>query len=136
MPESAASKNHSPHNSESNSPVTDAAIYAEVAVPVHVFQTFSYRIPEALSEVARIGARIVVPLGRRLVTGYIVAIHYGHDGSLNALEGADVKEATEILDLVPVLTGELLEITGWVADYYSAPWGEVIKASLPPGISP
>ena len=41
-----------------------------------------------------------------------------------------------MLDSIPVVTPELLDITRWVADYYAAPWGEVIKAALPPGISP
>ena len=48
----------------------------------------------------------------------------------------DIKEAKEILDAVPLVTPELLQLTRWVADYYLAPWGEVIKAALPPGISP
>jgi hypothetical protein len=28
-----------------------------------------------------------------------------------------------------------LEITRWVADYYAAPWGEVLKAALPAGLN-
>ncbi len=111
------------------------ALYADVAVPVHVFQTFSYRIPTSLHDLAQPGARIVVPLGRRQVTGYIVAIQTtsSRDASI---DDAAVKEATEILDSIPVLTPELLELTRWVSEYYGAPWGEVIKAALPPGISP
>ena len=109
--------------------------FVEVAVPVHVFQTFIYRLPPNLAETAIVGARIVVPLGRRLVTGYIVGLH----AEINSKEGpteAGLKEAQEVLDSLPLVSKELLAITKWVSDYYAAPWGEVIKAALPPGISP
>ncbi len=109
--------------------------FAEVAVPVHVFQTFTYRLPDALVASASVGSRIVVPLGKRLVTGYVVDLQTDLDAT-RSLSEPDIKEAKDILDSVPVLTPELLEITRWVSDYYGAPWGETIKAALPPGISP
>ena len=76
-----------------------------------------------------------MPLGRKLVTGYIVAVHERLPAETSLTE-AGIKDAQEILDAVPLVTPELLEITRWVADYYLSPWGEVIKAALPPGISP
>jgi primosomal protein N' (replication factor Y) (superfamily II helicase) len=88
-----------------------------------------------MSFLAVVGARILVPLGRNLVTGYIVALHGQLEANSNLAE-ADIKEAESLLDTVPVCTPEILRITRWVSDYYSSPWGEVIKASLPPGISP
>ena len=109
--------------------------YAEVAVPLHVSSTFIYRLPESLRAVAQTGSRIVVPLGRKIVTGYIV-------GLLNelrpgtSLQESTIKDAKDILDVIPLLTPELLQLTRWVADYYLGAWGEVIKAALPPGISP
>ncbi len=109
--------------------------YAEVAVPVHVSATFIYRIPVSLRHLAQSGSRIVVPLGKKLVTGYIVALLENLRAGTR-LQESDVKEAKEILDAVPPVTPELLQLTRWVAEYYLAPWGEVIKAALPPGISP
>jgi len=84
---------------------------------------------------AQIGSRIVVPLGRKLVTGYIVAL--SPKLKIDSVpDESQIKEAEEILDLEPVLTPELIEITRWISEYYAAPWGEVIKSALPPGISP
>jgi primosomal protein N' (replication factor Y) len=105
--------------------------YAEVAVPLYVFQTFTYQLNDEQSAAAEVGARIVVPLGRNLVTGFIVDLHETCD-----LDPADIKGAHSIVDTIPVCTPELLQLTQWVAEYYGSPWGEVIKASLPPGISP
>jgi primosomal protein N' (replication factor Y) len=34
------------------------------------------------------------------------------------------------------LTPELIQITQWISEYYRTPLGEIIKAALPPGISP
>ncbi|HLA11964.1 MAG TPA: primosomal protein N' [Pyrinomonadaceae bacterium] len=115
-------------------PTSTQARYAEVAVPYHVFNTFTYRLPGALQQVAKPGARIVVPLGPRMVTGYIVAVL--DQLNTTSLVESDIKDAEEILDATPIVTPELLQITKWVSEYYLAPWGEVIKAALPPGISP
>ena len=113
----------------------EAPSYAEVAVPVHVSRTFIYRITQSQAREAQPGSRIVVPLGRRYVTGYIVALHEKlREGT--SLKESDVKAAQAILDAVPLVTPELLQLTKWVAEYYLAPWGEVLKAALPPGISP
>lgn len=109
--------------------------YAEVAVPVHVSSTFFYRLPLSMRHLAQTGSRIVVPLGRKFVTGYIVAL-LENLRSGTSLQESSVKEAREILDTIPLVTPELLQLTRWVAEYYLAPWGEVIKAALPPGISP
>jgi primosomal protein N' (replication factor Y) len=109
--------------------------FVEVAVPVHVGTTFTYRLPEPLQEVAQRGSRIVVPLARKLVTGYIVELlDQLRPGT--SLKESDLKDAKEILDAIPLVTPELLELTRWVSDYYLAPLGEVIKAALPPGITP
>ena len=112
----------------------EPATYVEVALPIHVFNTFTYRLPGSLQPVAQPGARIVVPLGTRTVTGYIVAVR--DHLNTTALLDSDIKDAKEILDSRPIVTPELLQITKWVSEYYVAPWGEVIKAALPPGISP
>ncbi len=84
---------------------------------------------------AALGSRIVVPLGRTAVTGFIVALHEELPRQAGLTE-AEIKEAENVLDTIPLLTPEVLEITRWVSDYYASPWGEVIKAALPPGISP
>ena len=116
-------------------PATALPQYAEVAVPVHVLTTFIYRLPSALQSIAQPGSRIAVPFGRKLVTGYIVALHAELRPD-TSLKEENIKEAREILELVPLVTGEILELTRWVSEYYLAPWGEVLKAALPPGVSP
>jgi primosomal protein N' (replication factor Y) len=108
--------------------------FAEVALPLRLAQTFTYKLPLALREDTRVGARLLVPFGRTLTTGYVVALHDALDPALG-LEESELKEAEELLDSEPMLTPEVIEITRWISDYYAAPWGEVLKAALPAGLN-
>jgi primosomal protein N' (replication factor Y) len=108
--------------------------FAEVALPLRLAQTFTYKLPAALREDTRVGARLLVPFGRTLTTAYVVALHDSLDPALG-LEESELKEAEELLDAEPMLTPEVVEITRWISDYYAAPWGEVLKAALPAGLN-
>ncbi|HSL55580.1 MAG TPA: hypothetical protein VK868_14350, partial [Pyrinomonadaceae bacterium] len=109
------------------------AQFAEVAVPLHVFQTFTYRLSPEQSTDAEVGSRLVVPLGRNLVTSYIVSLLDELPATLSDL---DIKDAQVLIDSEPVCNPEILQLARWVADYYACPLGEVIKAALPPGMTP
>lgn len=108
--------------------------YAEIAVPLRVTQTFTYRLPLGLRDSAQVGARVQVTFGRQNITGYIVALHTELDPALD-LDPAALKEVAELLDAEPLLTPETLALTRWIADYYAAPWGEVLRAALPAGLN-
>jgi primosomal protein N' (replication factor Y) len=113
---------------------SQSPLYAEVAFPLRLMQTFTYRLPLSLGEEARVGSRLLVPFGRKLTTGYIVALHAELDPAVE-LEESEIKEAEELLDAEPLLVPEVLEITRWISEYYAAPWGEVLKAALPAGLN-
>ncbi|HKN83531.1 MAG TPA: DEAD/DEAH box helicase, partial [Pyrinomonadaceae bacterium] len=104
-----------------------------MAVPLHVFQTFTYRLTPEQTAQAEVGARLVVPLGRNLVTAYVVALL---DEPPDNLTETEIKEVHTLVDAAPVCSPEILELARWVADYYACPLGEVIKAALPPGMTP
>ncbi|HST52310.1 MAG TPA: primosomal protein N' [Pyrinomonadaceae bacterium] len=126
--------NTSPPTSDANGSRGAASQFAEVALPLRLSQTFTYRLPTALREDVRVGSRVLVPFGRTLTTGYVVALHDTLDPALE-LEEAELKEAEELLDAEPLLTPEVVEITRWISEYYAAPWGEVLKAALPAGLN-
>ena len=110
-------------------------MYAEVAIPLNVHQTFTYRLPETITASAIPGARVLVPFGRQLLTGYIVDLHETLEEMGQADESFEIKDIEELFDVEPLVTPELLDLTKWIADYYYAPWGETIKSSLPAGIN-
>lgn len=105
--------------------------FAQVAIPLSVRKTFLYSVPERFRERIRPGVRVLVPLGRRkILVGYVVELTDTCD-----VPSARIKNIIDLLDHEPILGGEILELTRWVADYYFAPWGMVIKAALPSGIN-
>jgi primosomal protein N' (replication factor Y) len=108
--------------------------YAQVAVPVHLAKTFTYRLPPSMQSEVRVGSRVMVPLGTKPVTGYVVALLPALREGTSLVE-SEIKEVEELLDADPPLTPQVLEITRWVAEYYAAPWGEVMRAALPAGIN-
>jgi primosomal protein N' (replication factor Y) (superfamily II helicase) len=101
------------------------SLTAHVALPVPVPRTFSYRIPSAFADSCRIGCRVKVPFGKKRLMGLVVSVEP---------EGAPrkgLREVQEVLDIDPVVDGELMELTRWLSEYYFAPWGLVIQAALP-----
>ena len=86
---------------------------------------YTYTVPDELAAEARAGARVVVPFGRRTLTGVVVETAEGDSSGL--------KTILDVLDARPALTPELLGLTRWVAGYYLCSWGEAIKAALPGG---
>lgn len=110
-------------------------MFAEIAIPLNVHQTFTYRLPASFAASARPGCRVLVPFGKQLLTGYVVDIHQTIEETGQQDEGFEIKDVEELFDTEPLVTRELLDLTKWIADYYYAPWGETIKSSLPAGIN-
>ncbi len=97
-------------------------------------RTFTYRLPIGFGGLVKPGSRLLVPFGKRSLTGYTVALSAELDPELGIDESV-VKDAAVLLDEEPLLTEEILALTQWTADYYAASWGEILKASLPAGIN-
>lgn len=97
---------------------------ANVALPVAVDSTFTYLIPPELESSAAVGVRVLVPFGTKYATGLIVE----HPGSTTL---TSLKPIRDVLDPAPVMSDELLRLCRWIADYYVAPLGEVVKFAIP-----
>jgi primosomal protein N' (replication factor Y) len=103
-------------------------LYAAVAVPLPLAAPLTYAIPPEIAPALEAGVRVRVPLARREVTGYVV-------GFPPEAPPVRLRPILEVLDETPVLDAHLLALTRWTADYYFAPWGEVLRAALPPGLT-
>src|SRR5258706_10312199 len=90
-------------------------LYAQVAFPVHLSKTFTYRLPQSIQHVAQVGARVVARLGTKPLTGYIVALLPRLRTGSSLIE-SEIKEVQELLDICPPLTAERLEYTSWLVD--------------------
>ncbi len=106
----------------------------EVAVAAPIAQTLTYRlskaenVPERLSDL--VGRRVMVPLGARMVTGYVL-------GEAAACETEFIiKKIRKVLDTAPLFPANLIPFFRWIAAYYHFPIGETIRTALPAGLAP
>lgn len=103
----------------------------EVAVLAPLQKTLTYFGPEEGGQNLQPGQRVLVPLGRRLVTGYILGPAAAQDDD----PGYTVRAVREILNPEPVFPAGIIPFYRWIAEYYHFPIGEVIRTALPGGLS-
>ncbi|MEM8599902.1 MAG: DEAD/DEAH box helicase, partial [Bacteroidota bacterium] len=109
-------------------PLSTTGAHALVVPLSPVPQPYTYAVPDALDAVAVPGARVLVPFGRRRLTGVVVG------RTDEVAEGITLKPVADVLDAeAPALPPALLRLTEWMASYYACSWGEVIRAALPAG---
>jgi len=101
-------------------------MYADVAVCLPLSRTFVYR----LTEPVEVGCRVLVPFRKREEDGFVVSIRS------DAPPGLQIQPIVKAVDLQPLIDDDVFKLCRWISDYYLAPWGEVLKAALPPGITP
>jgi primosomal protein N' (replication factor Y) len=102
-------------------------VVAAVAVNIPSAKTFTYSVPGEMEDALAIGKRVLVPFGRRKVTGYVTEIK-------DLSEREHLKDIIEILDKRPLFTKEDLNFYQWVSNYYMHPLGKTLREILPGGI--
>ncbi len=102
----------------------EGARFCDVALPVPLDPLFTYEIPLMLSDRTQPGCRVLVEFGSRKLTGVVVHTH-------NNAPDYPTRELQRLIDEDPVLDAGLLGLAQWIAEYYCAPIGEVLKSMLP-----
>ncbi|HMA20654.1 MAG TPA: primosomal protein N', partial [Gemmatimonadaceae bacterium] len=96
----------------------------EVALPVPLFQTFTYELnPDSTTIPAR-GSRVVVPFRNRKEIGICL-------GPSEGPAPTKVKRVIEVPDDEPALSEHLIALCTWIAEYYVVPLGIVMRSALP-----
>src|SRR5439155_20579317 len=117
-----------------------------VAGPVPGLGPLTYAVPDDVPEPS-IGARVLVPLGNRIVTGIAIPAAgsppkggtddlptVGGEGDAErtgashtgSARPADLKLVTDVLDSAAFLPPDVVNLALWVADYYACGVGEAI----------
>ena len=102
--------------------------FLEVAVASPLMQTLTYAPPAYCPEELKPGLRLLVPLGKRLVTGYLLGPAPEPEADFK------VRRVAELLDPAPIFPESMVAFYRWIARYYHHPIGEVIKTALPGGL--
>jgi primosomal protein N' (replication factor Y) (superfamily II helicase) len=99
--------------------------YCEVALPVPLDRTFTYAVRSG--QRPQRGARVIVPFRKEKLIGIVTAP--------NAAVPVDFEaryvEAVLDEDGEPLLSEHLMKLGEWIAQYYLAPLGEVLRGMLP-----
>lgn len=106
-------------------------MFAEVILPLPLYSSFTYEVPEELADVVKTGSRVLVQFGKKkYYTGIVEQLHS------NAPAGYEVKPLMALLDATPVVRYPQIKMWRWIADYYLCSVGEVYKAAVPTGLKP
>jgi len=106
-----------------------ATRFVQVALPLPLFQTFTYAVEDGLANPITVGSRVVVPLRNDREVGICVGLT-----DISPLKRKP-KSVLESPDAQPAVGESLLELCRWMADYYIVPLGVVLKTVLPAALT-
>jgi primosomal protein N' (replication factor Y) len=104
------------------------AKYALVVAAIPLKQAFTYGIPENMAYSVMVGVRVVVPFGRRELTGYVI-------GTTDEDPDASfvVKPIKRVIDHEPLYGPAEVDLAAWMARFYLCSQGEAIATMIPGG---
>jgi primosomal protein N' (replication factor Y) (superfamily II helicase) len=103
--------------------------FAEVALPLPLFQNFTYSIEDDLANPVLIGSRVVVPLRNGREVGVCVGL------SDVSLLKKKPKKVLDSPDGDPAISKPLLDLCKWMSDYYVVPLGVILRTALPAALT-
>ena len=98
--------------------------FVEVALPLPVFQTFTYAVDREPTNPIVPGARIIVPVRTRRAVGICVAT----PGETSVERPRAI---LDVPDAEPVFSERMLSLCRWMAEYYVVPIGVIFRAAMP-----
>lgn len=102
--------------------------FVELAIPIPLRTTFSYAVPVHVRPHIRLGQRVLVPFANRKLIGYVLTCLD------KPPDGIKLKSIIRIVDVdTPTFNQSMLAFVRWIAEYYLAPLGEVLKSAHPAG---
>ena len=99
-------------------------MFVDVALPLPLFQTFTYRVDGTPRHQVRPGSRVVVPFRNARSIGIVV-------GEVPTPDGVKTKAVLDVPDPKPAIAEPMLALARWISDYYVVPLGIVLRSMLP-----
>jgi primosomal protein N' (replication factor Y) len=104
-------------------------MFVDVALPLPLFQTFTYRVEGEPRRPIAAGSRLVVPLRNKRAIG----ICLGEAPPPPA--GVRTKAVIDVPDPLPALGAPMLALGRWISEYYIVPLGIVLRSMLPASLT-
>ena len=102
----------------------------DVALPLPLFQTFTYSVPDTLANPVSAGSRVVVPLRGGKEIGVCVG-----ESDPAVAPPPRVRAILAAPDREPAVDAPLLELCRWIAEYYIVPLGVALRSALPAALT-
>lgn len=102
-------------------------LIAEVIIDIQnkqINKTFDYIVPSYLEDIIDIGLRVKVPFGNTLRVAYVINLK-------NETDVVRLKEIIEIVDVVPILNKEFIEIAKYISSNYFTYYATILDAMIP-----
>jgi primosomal protein N' (replication factor Y) len=103
----------------------ELAKFARIIIPSPLKEPLTYGVPENLRHLVTIGMRVLIPLGKRKVSGIVFEL-------IPETPLHHVKDIIAVLDEEPIVDEPLLTLSQWASQYYVSSLGEVLSTMLPP----
>ena len=102
--------------------------HIDVALALPLFQTFTYRVPDATPGSTSVGSRVLVPFRNGREIGVVI-------GASEPRSGITYKDILSAPDDAPVMREPMLALCKWMAEYYVSPLGVVLRSALPAALT-
>ncbi len=100
-------------------------LFVDVLLPLHLPDTYTYRVPFEYNDVIKVGQRVVVQFGtKRMYSALVRRIHEN-------VPQYRTKYIVSILDLNPIVSQRQLLFWEWISAYYMCYPGDVMAVALP-----
>lgn len=110
--------------------------YIDVILPLPIDSLFTYAADDSTAAGLQPGMRVLVPLGRSKTYTAVVFSEPADEPHVKEAGGKSIeyRKIMGVQDKAPILLPQQIRLWKWIADYYMAAPGDVMKAALPSGL--
>ena len=98
--------------------------FAEIILTIPQEEGFTYSIPAELKDVIQEGSQVVVPIGRKYVSG--IVLQKSTQAPKISAE-IEIKPVKDVVFSSPLVRPELMQLVKWISDYYVCHLGEAFR---------
>lgn len=102
--------------------------FAQVAVDIPLYTTLTYQIPDALRRRVEPGVLVQVPFRNKSKVGLVMGVD---DELQDPSLAKKIRPLADVVDAAPLLNERGTRFLEFIADYYLAPIGQVVRLALP-----
>ena len=109
--------------------------FADVALPLPIEHPLTYKVPDSLQHRILPGMRVIVPIQKKVMTGYVTAVHQTSTLETDTTRGIKLLSVIDLPDAGPIFTQEMMDLSKWLSNYYCCSVGQAMQCAVPSGIN-